>query len=215
MSSLADARPEVSDWPADSTRTVAGLAAREQRAVQERMTGAGFAATLTGTRPASSLLEELGWSARRFSSVGAALGFAAAANDLPDERELRRLQREAARQLAPLADDHRVFITLTAADAAAVRRRAAWIPRSGLLDALLNVPIENRRFARVHADKLAAVLPAGFDRTALDRLLSDRERSAVPFHEPVPDRDDALLRWNGAAVIVAEEGGTKRRLPAP
>ena len=203
---LAEARPAAPDWPADSTRTVAGLAAREDREVRRRLLGTSLANSLADSGSAPRFLDELGWSAERFASIGAALGLASVANDLTDERELRRLRAEADRRLEPLADDHRVFGALSEADAAAVRRRAAWIPRAILLDALLNCPPENRRSARAHAAPLAALLPDVFDRSALDRLLSDRERSAVPFHEPNPERDDARLRWDGSAVVWTTSG---------
>ncbi|NNJ24599.1 hypothetical protein [Alienimonas chondri] len=198
---LAEARPTLSDWPSESTRTVSVLTANERRAIEEGLRGSSLAETVAARPDGPRLLEELGWSAERFASVGAALGFAATANDLLDERELRRLQDEAQRQLVRLEADHRVFHQLSEADTAAIRRRAAWIPRAALLDAILGSSPENRRLALHRGNDLAAVLPDGFDRTALDRLLSDRERSAIPFHEPKAERDDALLRWDGAAIV--------------
>ncbi|QDT17544.1 hypothetical protein [Alienimonas californiensis] len=202
MQPLAAALPTAADWPAESTRTVAVLAAEQERDVRERLRGSDFAAALATTPRAPGWLEELGMSAERFASIGAAIGLATAANDLPDERELKRLRGEAIRRMAPLADDHRLFGRLLEADAAAVRRQAAWIPRAALLEALLECPPENRRLARVYGDRLAEALPEGFDHTALDRLLTDRERAAIPFHETNPERDDARLYWNGAAVVV-------------
>ncbi|MFH5802578.1 hypothetical protein [Alienimonas sp. DA493] len=202
MASLAEALPSAPDWPAASTRTVAALAEAEDHAVRDRLRGSALAASLAKSPRAPGWLKELGWSAERFASIAAAIGVATAVNDLPDERELQRLRGEAAMRLAPLADDHRLFGRLPEADAAAVRRRAAWIPRSILLEALIACPAENRRLARVHAAELADVLPPDFDRRALDRLLTDRERAAIPFHESNPERDDARLRWDGAAVVV-------------
>ena len=201
LAPLAAVRPEPGiDWPAGSTRTVADLAAATRDRAARRLTGPALTEALRSDRTAARWLDETGWSAGRFASIGAALGVAAVRNDLPDDRELKRLRAEAGRNLAALAADHRVFGSLDSSEAAAVRRRAAWAPRAVLLEALLDVPAENRTLARERADNLAAVLPAGFDRSALDRLLSDRERFAVPFTDPDPARDDARLRWDGREV---------------
>ena len=82
-------------------------------------------------------------------------------------------------------------------------RRAACLPRRALLDAILSVPSENRALAEVFAPRMAAVIPAGFDRTALDRLLSEGDRRGVPFFDPDPARDDAALRWTGREIVTA------------
>ena len=204
---LADCRPDAVRWPPDSTRTVADLAAADRARLERELTGTALAAALLDDPTATRLLGELGWSAGRFASIGAALGVARTAEALPDVRELRRLRGEAERNLAVLAADGRVFGTLPAAERAAVMRRAAWVPRFVLLDALLAVPPGTRELVRERRERLAAVLPAGFDATALDRLLSDRERSAVPFHEPDPLRDDAALRWDGEEVVARPADG--------
>ncbi|MEM9702677.1 MAG: hypothetical protein AAF907_09560 [Planctomycetota bacterium] len=200
---LAEARPAMSIWPADSTRTVAGLAENERRVSRDRLHGADFAEAIRRSPKVARHLERIGWSAERFASVGTAIGFAAAANDLHDRGELKRLRDEARHKLTPLETDHRSLRRLSGPDLAAIRRRAAWIPRAALLEAVLGSPPENRRLALQYSDQLAETLPPGFDRTALDRLLSDRERSAIPFHEPDPTRDDALLRWDGSRVVSA------------
>ena len=206
LTPLADCRPDAAEWPPDSTRTVADLAAADRARLERGLTGTALAAALLDDPTATRLLGELGWSAGRFASVGAALGVARTAEALPDARELRRLRGEAERNLAALAADGRVFGPLPPAVRAAVTRRAAWVPRFVLLEALLAAPPGTRELVRGRRDELAAVLPAGFDATALDRLLSDRERSAVPFHEPDPLRDDAALRWDGEAVTVRSSG---------
>ena len=207
LTPLENCRPDAPDWPAGSTRTVADLAAADRARLERGLTGTALAAALREDSTATRLLGELGWSAGRFASVGAALGVAQTAEALPDGRELRRLRGEAERNLAALAADGRVFGTLPAAERAAVARRAAWVPRFVLLDALLAAPPATRELVRERREELAAVLPAGFEATALDLLLSDRERSAVPFHEPDPLRDDAALRWDGEEVVARPADG--------
>ena len=207
LAPLREVLPAPADWPAGSTRTVAGLAEELREGVRRKRLGADLAASLDRTRTGPPLVRQVGWSTGRFASVGAAVGLAAVANDLTDELELRRLRAEAERKLVALFRDQRVFRTLDGAEAAAVRRRAAWIPRLELIDAALNCPPENRKLVSRRFDRLAPLLPAGFDRTALDRLLTDRERSAIPFHEPDAARDDALLRWDGTAVTAAAPAG--------
>ena len=201
LAPLAAVRPDPPEWPDDSTRTVAGLAAGTREAVDEAFLAPDLAAALAAEPSARRFLDELGWSPGRFASIGGALGAALIADDLPDEREIRRLRADAAAPLAALAGDRRVFASLIAAERAAVGERAAWIPRAALLDALLACPPENRRLARAHAATLRDLFPDGFDRFALDRLTTERQRAAVPFHEPDADRDDANLWWDGARIV--------------
>ena len=99
--------------------------------------------------------------------------------------------------------DGRVFAALAPADREAVLRRAACLPRRALLDAVLSAPAENRALADDLAPRLAAALPGGFDRSALDRLLSEGARRGVPFVDPDPALDDAALRWTGGRIVVA------------
>ena len=202
LAPLTAVRPDPPEWPDGSTRTVAGLAAATRKRVDDGFLAPGLAAALADRPSARRFLHELGWSPGRFASIGGALGVALIANDLPDEREVESLRADAAAPLAALAEDHRVFASLSEAERTAVRERAAWIPRAALLDALLGCPPENRRLARTHAAALRDLFPDGFDRSALDRLTTERQRSAVPFHEPNADRDDANLWWDGARIVI-------------
>ena len=201
LASLADALPAPPDWDPASTRTVADLAAREADRLRTGLHGRELADRLAASPGAVRLLDGLGWSAGRFASVGASFGLARVAGDLEVRRRWERVRAEAVADAAALAADGRVFASLTEVHRAAVLRRAACLPRRVLLDAIAAVPAENRDLAAGHADRLAAVLPAGFDRSAPDRLLTDRERAGVPFAEPDPTRDDAALWWDGATIV--------------
>ena len=199
LAGLAAALPGPPHWPGDSTRTVADLAAAEADRLTRDLRGPALATTLAGDPGARRLLDDLGWSAGRFASVAASLGVAAVAADLPDDRRLRRWLAGAEADAAALAADGRVFSRLIPAERASVLRRAACLPRRVLLAAALAVPPGNRAVAA--GPDLAGVLPAGFDRSALDRLLTDSQRHGVPFRDPDPARDDAALRWTGRAVV--------------
>ena len=203
MENLRLALPDRPDWPANATRTVADLADREAARLRRDLAGRALARRLADDAGVRRLLDELGWSAGRFASVGASIGVAAVAGDLPDDDRLRRLRADAALECERLAADGRVLGSLVPADRDAVLRRAACLPRRALLDAVLSVPAENRALANALAPRLAAALPSGFDRDALDRLLPEADRRGVPFFDPDPTRDDAALRWTGREIVIA------------
>lgn len=201
LAALRHELPDRADWPATSTRTVADLAGREDDRLRAELAGRALARMLADDPGARRWLDALGWSAGRFASVGASLGMAAVAGDLPDDRRLRAWCAAAEADAAALAGDGRVFCSLSPAERVAVLRRAACLPRRALLRAVLSVPPGNLSLVRGLVPRLNAVLPAGFDRTALDRLLSDRELRGVPFFDADPDRDDAALRWTGTKIV--------------
>ena len=194
LDDLAACLPSPPEWDERSTRTVADLAAREADRLESDLTGRESAARLGADAGAVRLLAGEGWSPGRFASVGAALAVAAVAADPPDGRALRRWHAAAESAAANLAADGRVFAALADGERAEVLRRAACLPRRALLAAALSVPAENRATIFTHADRLAAVLPGGFDRSALDRLLPAADRTGAPFREPDETRD-ALLRF--------------------
>ena len=79
LAALRHAVPDLPDWPATSTRTVADLAGREDDRLRAELAGRALARTLADDPGARRWLDALGWSAGRFASVGAGLGVAAVA----------------------------------------------------------------------------------------------------------------------------------------